>query len=192
MENVGHGDYVRSDARRGGDTLRYHTWPTVQHQTVAHHSWNLMRILVTIWPMIGAPAMWYAAIHDSGELASGDPPFPVKIRNPVMKETFDQIEAELQANQGLFVPTLSDLEKARVKTCDYIEMLEFGMDEVTLGNKFGAPVIANMRVGIVKRMDLHTLDDQKLIRAYVADREDRFTRQLAFARDTQHPSQRLY
>ena len=59
--------YILQDPRRAGDVLRYHTWPHVQPQTVAHHSWNIgcvvamfskrvtTEVMVSKWPSPRSP-----------------------------------------------------------------------------------------------------------------------------------------
>lgn len=141
-------DPVRSDPRRGGAVERYHTWPTIQRQTVDAHSWNVVRILVTIWPEAPAPAIINAIFHDVGEVATGDPPYPIKADNPVLKEEMDRLEGEAVSRMGIPQAMMSPDDalhwRVRIKICDIIEMWEFGLDEMALGSRYARPIVDRM------------------------------------------------
>ncbi len=169
-------DPVRTDPRRGGAVERYHTWPTIQRQQVDSHSWNVVRILVTIWPEAPAPAIIYAVFHDVGEVATGDPPYPIKADNPVLKEEMDRLESEAVGRMGIPQPLMA-LEdafhwKVRIKICDVIEMWEFGLDEMALGSKFARPIVDRMmalREELAVRFSLPD-EDIRAIKSYEARR----------------------
>lgn len=132
---------MRSSARQGGAVRRYHTWPVHRQQTVAEHSWNVARIVTTIWPVAPASVIMYCLYHDVGEIATGDIPFPVKAENPELKGLLDQLEDRAVEAMRLPPHHVDDIWRRRVKVCDLIEMWEFGIDEELMGNVMALPII---------------------------------------------------
>jgi len=169
---------VRHDARRAGDVMRYHTWPVVQQQTGAHHTWNVCRILVTIWPDAPADAIRYALFHDAGELGPGDVPFPYKMQSPSLKHAFDQMEEQSLRNQGITLPVLTDEWRWRIKTADLIEMLEKGLDEFLMGNTYGIPIVTQITGVLEERMAIMASSslypDRQAVSVYLTRRLDLF------------------
>jgi 5'-deoxynucleotidase YfbR-like HD superfamily hydrolase len=132
---------VRDDARLAGRVIRYHTWPHIRQTCVAEHSWQLLRILLKIWPSVPAHVLAYVVRHDVGELTTGDAPYPVKVDNPVLGDEMRRVEAEaleLQIAGGFLAdtPELSPDEKWAVKLAEFIEMWEWALEELLLGNQF--------------------------------------------------------
>lgn len=135
---------MRFNGRRAGGVLRYHTYPVLQRQTVADHSWHVMRIYMELW---GAPEPHITAWllhHDSAEHIVGDVPFGAK-------ETIPEIGTRLAiAEEKIImeaVPScqrlLEDWEKWRLKACDLLEMVDFGWEEHRLGNTYGEAIWVN-------------------------------------------------
>lgn len=166
--NRGLGDAVRSDARRAGDVLRYSSWPLLIQQTTGQHTWQLMRILTTIWPDVTAEAMVFALHHDSGELGSGDIPYPHKAMNLTLKNIMDRLEEQSLVDQGLTIPDPGFEWRWRIKTCDMIEMFEKGLDETIMGNRYGIPIARGMEGEIYARVKDHP--DGGAVRVYMAER----------------------
>lgn len=132
---------VRDDARLAGRVRRYHTWPYIREQSVAEHSWQLLRILLCIWPEVPAHVMSYVVRHDCGEMKTGDAPYPVKADNPDIARGMDRVEGESlleQLNAGFLIlgPDVTQDEKWVVKLAEFIEMWEWGAEEQLLGNQF--------------------------------------------------------
>lgn len=169
-------DPVRSDPRRGGAVKRYHTWPTVQGQTVAEHSWNVLRILVTIWPEAPREAILYAEFHDTPEVATGDPPYPIKADNPDLKSGFDRLEHEAAEVMDIAQHLCPDAHwRNRVKLCDVLEMWEFGLDEQALGSRFAGPIVRRMAELRIRLTRDFGLSDEEIgrIRTYENSRTRR-------------------
>ena len=136
---------VRDDIRLAGRVLRYHTWPHIRQQTVAEHTWQVLRILLVIWPEPSPQLVRYVVGHDVGEITVGDPPYPIKANNPVLKSEMDRLEGEAQ--DELFrewllgdVPELTEDERWAFKMAEFIEMWEWGWEEELLGNRFASRV----------------------------------------------------
>lgn len=145
---------VRDDARLAGRVKRWHTWPHIREQSIAEHSWQLLRILLKIWPSVPAHVLAYVVRHDCGELTTGDAPYPVKANNPVLGAEMNRVEAEgldLQIKGGFLAdtPELSTDEKWVVKLAEFIEMWEWGLEEQLLGNQF-VRLVAQRCIAVVE------------------------------------------
>lgn len=135
------------DPRRSGRVLRYHTYPTLQAQTVGEHTWQVMRILWAIWPEVPRHVLQHALVHDCGELRVGDVPYNSKRLLDGMEAAFDKAETEavlsMCAPWGLPAPPpLADWERATFKLAELIEMMEFGLTEVNLGNRYAELIVS--------------------------------------------------
>lgn len=134
-------DEVTTNSRLAGQVIRYHTWPVLRQQTVGEHSWQIMRIFCKLF---GSPrdAVWeYIMVHDMGEIAVGDVPFPVKSKNPKLKAEFDALEDKALEDMGIKIPLIYNAERWQIKICDLLEMMEFGLEEMQLGNRFAEPIV---------------------------------------------------
>ena len=105
----------------------------------------MQRILLAIWPDLPKDVLIYALLHDIGEIATGDLPFPTKAKNPKLKEIMD--DAEHAAHLAMCLPwgvppprKLHDKEIPIFKLADYIEMWEWALDELAFGNSNAVPV----------------------------------------------------
>ncbi len=133
---------IRFDTRLAGNVVRYHTWPTIQNQTIATHTWNLLRIYFSIADQIEITIVYHIIFHDVGEITTGDLPYPIKAENPFLKEQLDIIEnvailKQMEHWRSFKQVYLDDSDKKLVKQIELMEMAEFGMEEVCLGNSHG-------------------------------------------------------
>ncbi len=140
-------DSVRLDTRLAGQVRRYHTWPILGEQTIGEHCWQLMRIYLCVVDRIDSRMVYHIMLHDIGEHSTGDIPYPVKRDNPILKEQIDFLERKSQAAQVEYWNSfrqvfLSDEDKALFKQIELVEMAEFGLDQMNLGNHHGY-IIAN-------------------------------------------------
>lgn len=134
---------LRRNTRIAGLIKRYHEWPTSREQTNAEHTWHVGRIYLQVFGTPRVEVLVYIQYHDVGELGVGDIPFPAKANNKDLKAVIDVLEQASLMCQGVVLPVITPEEKMRVKICDLLEMWEFGIEEVTRGNKFGNPIIAD-------------------------------------------------
>jgi len=123
-----------------GCVKRYHAWPTINQQTVGHHSWRVLTLVVEIFGMPRVEVLYYAAWHDGGEHWAGDVPFQVKVSVPGMRDMMDVAEGMGLDLIGIVLPNLTPVERAMVKIADIMEMHEFGQMEVDMGNQYGHPI----------------------------------------------------
>ena len=131
---------VLTNSRLAGQVERYHTWPTIRKQTVAEHTWQILRIYLELFG-VDADVWKYILHHDSGEIRTGDLPFPLKSQNPDLKKIMDDLEDDALAAMGVGTIPLTSEQKWRIKVCDLLEMLEFGLQEMVLGNRLAEPII---------------------------------------------------
>lgn len=134
-------DPVRLDIRLSGQIVRFHTWPSLRKQTIAEHGWNLCRIYFCITDNPDPKFIHHLIFHDIGENVTGDAPYPVKKDNPGLKDMMDVIEHKSYALQLDFWGSLqfasADIDKDLFKQIELVEMAEWGMDELCLGNTHG-------------------------------------------------------
>lgn len=161
-------NYVMSSARFAGQVERYHTWPTWRQQSIAEHTWQCIRIHYQVWGAPTGKALDYLVWHDTGELATGDMPFPVKAHNPLLKVEADRIENLQRERLGApNIDDLSDADKLRVKFCDLVEMTEFGLSEINLGNKYAQCIYDDTLAAAQKLTYSMSSEDSNLARSFL-------------------------
>lgn len=145
------------DPRAAGEVMRYHTWRTIRQQNVAEHTWQIMRILLTVWPAAPRSVIVHALVHDMGEMA-GDIQYPFKHLYPDLKTGSEQAESHVRRRQQMFVGApepkhpLSPFERLVFKTCDNLEMWEFGMVELNMGNGYARIVMSRMYEAVMQHI----------------------------------------
>lgn len=138
-----------NDPRIAGTVTRWHVVPTLHGQLVAEHSWNVVRIVLAIWPDAPRELILEALFHDCGEVETGDPPSTLKNRDsrlaPIYKEIENEVRLGMSLPWGLPAPVkLLPSEAIILKLADLMEMLEFALYEHRLGNQFVGPVIPRL------------------------------------------------
>ena len=175
-------DAVRTDSRMAGNIVRYHTWPVLVQQTNAHHTWNVLRIMLEIWGHAPAEVLAYLVFHDAGELGAADVAFPYKAQNPVLKAEITRLEHASLVAQGAGAyremevedsHTDTEMWRCRAKTCDLLEMLEKGLEEYLMGNRFGWGVVENILENLAARK-YHEEDDAHSVRCWLKRRLEKF------------------
>lgn len=160
-------EQVLTNPRFAGDVRRYHAWPVLQQQTNAAHSFHCLRIWVSIYGPPSPQVTLYFIWHDLGELVLGDLPFPVKANNPLLKQACDAVEKGAVKAMGGPEFALTDILKLRTKACDLVEMLEFGVIECLMGNKFGRPIVDDISKAIEALVPKLPKEDLRPITEYV-------------------------
>lgn len=149
-------EYHFLDPRRAGLVVRYHTYPTLQQQSVAEHTWQVIRVLWAIWPDVPRPVIQHAMTHDLGELAIGDLPYPSKgMWSDGAKKELDELEKSAILDMCLPwclppPPELTKTEYAIFKLAEYIEMTEFAWNEINLGNQYAVLIKKRCEIAIDK------------------------------------------
>lgn len=149
-------DMVMRNRYLAGRVKRYHTWPTLHVETVAEHSYNVLRIYREIFGPPEARITEFILDHDLPELHTGDLPFPVKVKNPVLTEQIELVEQS--ARTAMELPSishydLSEQERRQVKICDLLQMWEFGVVESRMGSMFADCIVGDMAAAATKLAD---------------------------------------
>jgi hypothetical protein len=159
-------DYVTDYVRHAGMVKRYHTWPTIQTQTIGEHSWQVALIYEKLYGPLSPEVERYIRLHDAAELVVGDPPFPVKSQNPTLKAEYAKAEEKALEHMDIGpLPELSLDIRRQIKICDLLEMTLFGMTEREMGNLLAIPIITRTREAALKLCDRH---DYPLVTAFLA------------------------
>lgn len=164
-------DLVMQSSRVAGGVRRWHTWPVLQPQTNADHTWNCLRIYLQTFKSISPAVTKYVMFHDCGELRTGDLPFPVKMNNPELKRIIDAEESVSLAGMGVTLPVLALAEKLRVRYCDLMDMHEYGLMEMCLGNQFAKPIVEDTRKALDALYPQMPVGDWESVLGYVSSRE---------------------
>lgn len=134
-------DLFVHDPRRAGLVRRYHAQPHLVPQTVAEHTWQLLRIMTTIWPDTPRSLLMYAIYHDIAEGCTGDLPYTTKLASPDIKKHMDALEDTAIQSMGRYwgtpavaLPTAE--EKKFMKACELVEFAEYSWNELRMGNKY--------------------------------------------------------
>jgi 5'-deoxynucleotidase YfbR-like HD superfamily hydrolase len=167
---------VYTFARYAGQVTRYHTWPVHRQQSVGEHTWQMLRIYETIWGAIPSHITCAILWHDAGELFTGDVPYPAKAAHPSLKAAVDSAEAQALANMRRAPPSpeLTLQEHAQVKMCDLIDMYEFGLVELTMGNDYAEPIVRVTAEAIDELGSLMPGYETDAVAAYVSRVQMRF------------------
>lgn len=157
---------IETSLRFAGLVGRYHTWPTLRKQTIAEHTWHMLRLYERIWGKLHELVTAYILYHDVGENRSGDMPFLAKVQFPDLRRGADAAEAQSLADMGIVMPRIGDALKRRVKVCDLIEMWEFGTEEFMMGNQYATPIIEDTLTALDDVQKLLPPEDQERLKKY--------------------------
>ena len=123
---------------------RYHTIPVLHQETVGEHSHRVCTLYLQLFGSPRAEVLEYILYHDMGELSSGDLPFNAKRDAPGIKDYMDKAEEAGLRRMNIDMPDLYDVEYARFKLCDMLQMLEFARIEMSMGNQYARSVQDNI------------------------------------------------
>ena len=130
----------------GSAVRRFHTIPTIQENTVGHHSHGVAMLL---WELTRGNArvelIMAGLSHDLGEQAIGDIPSPSKraIGSEGMA-ALDALEEKTLFDAGLqFI--LTEEEKVLLKMADCLDGMLFCISERRMGNKSVIPIFERFR-----------------------------------------------
>ena len=163
------------DPRAAGMVTRYHTWPLVRKQQVNEHTWNALRILLTIAPdYCGYDVVAWGVVHDLGEYDAGDMPHSAKKANPVLAERLEEVESsarlKLLSKWEMRVPHPTHLELMLFKYSELLEMWEFGLEEIESGCVHGRGIRDNAMSAAEEIFGMLPESVQESARRYIARR----------------------
>lgn len=138
----------------GGETRRYHGFRMLMEDTVGHHSFNVVCIILKVMPEAPAHLLRAAIKHDMAEHIVGDMPAPSKRNAPdyvlysndhgpkrevgrkTFREWFGDHEAKTAAEHGVQLEEeLTDEEAWLLKFADSLDGMRFCLNERHLGNQ---------------------------------------------------------
>lgn len=152
--------------RMNGEVRRYHTWHLNRQQTVADHTWHVMRIYVALFGLPDAPLLYEIMYHDY-EMLTGDLQHPIKSMVPELKAICDEAELAVRRRcdcEPMGDPTGQDVW--RIKLCDLLEMYEFATRELMSGNYGTGDAV---RYRITEGLDRHYEKGMQIDTSYVHD-----------------------
>jgi 5'-deoxynucleotidase YfbR-like HD superfamily hydrolase len=159
---------IRGSVIYAGRIERYHTYPTIQTQDVAAHTYRVLVIYRLLFGPVDSVVTDLILFHDSPEILTGDIPFPAKRDNLNLTLTLSDLEKRWYNTN---IPWLNFDEKtqstlnrtrARIKFCDIMEMLEHASHELRLGNKYAEHIILNAAEGCMKLVPYMDVDKKLL------------------------------
>lgn len=123
--------------REGGHTIRCHTLQYLGHYNVAMHSYNMMSLLLLLYPNTPSLNLIKAIQwHDIPERWTGDVPTPAKMASSLLRSELYQLEQKVLEKLGigeLFL-CLSEQEKQWLAAIDLLELFMWGREQYELGN----------------------------------------------------------
>lgn len=130
----------------GGETRRYHGFRMLMEDTVGHHSFNVVCIILKVRPSASATLLRAAIKHDISEHKVGDMPAPSKRAMPdyedmcpvkSFREVFGDYEraTAAAADVDLEDEALTLEEKWVLKFADALDGMRFCINEMLLGNR---------------------------------------------------------
>jgi len=121
--------------RLGGGVRRFHTRPTIDHQTVAAHSWGVAALLFEICdPSVNL--LRAAIYHDVAEYDTGDIPATAKWMSKSLKATLDELELQIERGLGIEAANLSREERWLLKFADMLELVWYSVEQRKMGNRY--------------------------------------------------------
>lgn len=118
---------LESELRAGG-VVRYHALPEIPKQTIAEHTWRLIRILRHVWVGVPDHIIKHAECHDMDELWVGDIPAPVK--KALGEDKVEELFASLHdyspyTTLAVTGAECEQWERDLVSFCDRIELVDY-------------------------------------------------------------------
>jgi 5'-deoxynucleotidase YfbR-like HD superfamily hydrolase len=131
MNNYDRVTYVR----RGMNTRRFHTVPSLDVNTVAHHSAGVALLITVLHPDPSAALLKATLTHDICEWQLGDVPAQVKWKHTAIASAWMHLEQEAERECGLSV-TLASHEVVWLHCCDTLELMLYAMEQIRMGNRY--------------------------------------------------------
>lgn len=157
--------------RKNAGVTRWHTEPTVRHETVATHSYHVAMTLLSIFEEQCSRELLVAAlIHDLGERVTGDWPAPVKwalwpgngssnTSGAPLDNPLDALERRVLRWMGFKTPdTLSALDGCYLHAADTLDLCFFLLEELRRGNQDARIIMARVRRHLAKHPEILGID----------------------------------
>jgi 5'-deoxynucleotidase YfbR-like HD superfamily hydrolase len=140
--------------RAAGKVKRFHTEHTIQTQTISDHVYNVFRLYFHLYGIPSTGVFIEIMYHDFEEVFIGDIPHWAASHPEIARVKKEQ---EFQIRQRFHIsPSLTMEEELRVKFCDWIEALEFMLDESMFGNYTLRPGLE----GLYQKLEMEAVSDR--------------------------------
>ena len=120
--------------REASQVERSHTTPHHGSYTVGQHSFDMLTLLVTLYPDCRKELMLAVMYHDIAERWTGDIPHPAKQAHPEFAKQLAKLEARINRTLGIHVE-LTEMERFWLKGLDVVEYMLWCCNQAALGNK---------------------------------------------------------
>lgn len=131
--------------RAGGAVQRCHGYRHHGSYTNAEHQWGCAVLLYHLWPEDFCRLVPFALFHDVPEAWVGDLPAPIGKYLPKLKAGLKKMEFAIMCDLGLpssdFLP---EGDRAKLKTCDWLELYIWCKEQATMGNAFIYEIIREL------------------------------------------------
>jgi len=122
-------------ANRAARTKRWHTEEMLHHESVAEHSFGVVLAILAITNGEAAAGLLKAGLmHDLAERWTGDIPGPALWASAALNAAEKDLASRVENHFGLAPEYLSETELRVLKQADKIDLLNFCMRELRLGN----------------------------------------------------------
>lgn len=118
----------------GAEVNRFHTYKTLQNETVGHHSHGVACLALLMDPSASQALLVAALFHDLSEHQTGDIPSPAK-RQYGIGEQVEKLELQLMLEAGVNFPELTPRDARTLKLADIAHGALFCLREINLGNR---------------------------------------------------------
>lgn len=129
--------------RASGAVKRFHVMITHRTQTVGEHSHGVAMLVMLVEPNCSVALIKAALTHDFHERATGDMPSTAKWMFPGLAKEMRQAEYTWNKASGLLW-NLTEYEESLLNFCDYMELMAWSLEELTMGNRFAIEAIDNI------------------------------------------------
>ncbi len=94
--------------------------PCIIPEGLSHHQWHVALLMICLFPDLSLNEIVAALLHDTAEDKVGDMDAKTKRENPLMAEQYERVENQIREARGVFINTLTKMQKARLKVADVV------------------------------------------------------------------------
>lgn len=120
--------------REASRVERAHTMPHHGTYSVGQHSFDMLTLLVCLYPDCRREMMLAVMFHDLSERWTGDIPSPAKQSDGEFGKRLAMVEAKVTKALGLDVK-LTEMERYWLKGLDVVEYLLWAKEQIAMGNQ---------------------------------------------------------
>lgn len=120
--------------REASKVERSHTMPHHGSYTIGQHSFDMLTLLVSLYPDCRRELMLAVMFHDIAERWTGDIPSPAKFSDGEFGKRLAQIEQRVLRRLGLVI-NLDEMERFWLKGLDVVEYVLWAKEQLSMGNQ---------------------------------------------------------